>query len=73
MEIQPCKIESAPKAIKKWRSVEMNVAEVLKLSENVISVKDVSKQNVGYDLEATMQDGTKRFYEVNMVKRESRP
>lgn len=67
VEIQSCKIETAPKAIKKWRSVEMNVAEVLKLSENVSSVKDVSKQNVGYDLEATMQDGTKRFYEVKSV------
>lgn len=68
VEIVPIEFKRRPKVIKKWRTVEKNVAEVLALSENVVSVKDVSKQNIGYDLEATMQDGSKRFYEVKSVE-----
>lgn len=67
LEIVPTEVVKKEKVIKKWRTVEKNVAEVLELSENVSNVKDVSKQNLGYDLEATMKDGTKRFYEVKSV------
>lgn len=67
LEIVPTEVVKKEKVIKKWRTVEKNVAEVLGLSENVSNVKDVSKQNLGYDLEATMKDGTKRFYEVKSV------
>ena len=67
LEIVPTEVVKKEKVIKKWRTVEKNVAEVLELSENVSNVKDVSKQNLGYDLEATMKDGKKRFYEVKSV------
>lgn len=67
IEIVPIEVIKKEKVIKKWRTVEKNVAAILELSENVVSVNDVSKQNIGYDLEATMQDGSKRFYEVKSV------
>ena len=55
------------RVVKKWRTVEENVAAVIELMEGVSSVKDVSKQNIGYDLEATFLDGSRRFYEVKSV------
>lgn len=58
---------SKKNVIKKWRSVEKNVAAVIELMEDVISVNDVSEQNVGYDIEAVLKDGTKRYYEVKSV------
>lgn len=57
----------AKKEIKKWRSAEKNVAAILELSDNVEKVIDVSLQNLGYDLEAVLIDGSKRYYEVKSV------
>lgn len=54
--------------IKKWRSVEKNVAAVLELMDNVASVTDVSLQNLGYDLEVLLTNGKKRYYEVKSVE-----
>lgn len=54
--------------IKKWRSVEKNVAAVLKLMDSVTSVTDVSLQNLGYDLEVLLINGKKRYYEVKSVE-----
>lgn len=53
--------------IQKWRSVEKNVAAVLELLNDVDYVEDVSKQNLGYDLEAILKDGSSRYYEVKSV------
>ena len=53
--------------IQKWRSVEKNVAAVLELMDDVQSVSDVSSQNMGYDLEAVLIDGGRRYYEVKSV------
>lgn len=58
---------SKKKVIKKWRSVEENVAAVLQQINDIENVIDVSKQNLGYDLEAILKDGKKRFYEVKSV------
>lgn len=58
---------SKVRVIKKWRSVEKNVAAVLELMDNVSSVMDVSTQNLGYDIEVTLKDGGRRFYEVKSV------
>lgn len=58
---------SIGKKIKKWRNVEKNVKAVLELLDDVVCVTDVSKQNIGYDLEAVFSDGTRRFYEVKSV------
>ncbi|MGO5359509.1 DUF3883 domain-containing protein [Anaerofustis sp. LCP19S3_F7] len=58
---------SKKKVIKKWRSVEKNVAAVLELIDDIEYVSDVSTQNLGYDLEAVLKDGKRRFYEVKSV------
>ena len=51
------------------RSVEKNVAAVLELMEEVSIVRDMTEQNIGYDLEAILNDGSRRFYEVKSVNR----
>lgn len=53
--------------IQKWRSVEENVKLLLEEDENIIEVIDVSKRNIGYDLEAICKDGKRNFYEVKSV------
>ena len=58
---------SKKKTIKRWRSVEKNVAAVLELLDEVNYVVDVSKQNLGYDLEAVLKDGKRQYYEVKCV------
>ena len=35
--------------------------------DNVVSVEDVSTQNIGYDLRAAFSDGRQRYYEVKSV------
>lgn len=55
------------KTIHKWRTVEKNVAALLEQMPDVEKVNDVSKQNVGYDLEAVLKNGQKRYYEVKSV------
>ncbi|WP_373482850.1 protein NO VEIN domain-containing protein [Acetobacterium sp.] len=40
----------------KWRSVEENVAILFGSMENVVKVTDVSKSNLGYDLEIQWKD-----------------
>lgn len=55
------------RTIHKWRTVEKNVAALLELMSDIESVNDVSKQNVGYDLEAVLKSGKKRYYEVKSV------
>lgn len=56
-------------SIKKWRSGEKNLIAVLKMMKGIQQVNDVSTQNIGYDLETVMQDGSRRFYEVKSVDR----
>ena len=58
---------SKHRVIEKWRSVEKNVAAVLESMDNVMTVADVSKQNIGYDLVARLNNGEERFYEVKSV------
>lgn len=55
------------RVIKKWRSVEQNVAAVLELMDDVRRVKDVTEQNIGYDIETILKNGNKRYYEVKSV------
>lgn len=53
--------------VKKWRTVEENVVEILRGMENVANVIDVAARNVGYDIEVIMRDGTYQYYEVKSV------
>ena len=55
------------KVIKKWRSVEKNVAALLKMSSDVLDVEDVSEKNLGYDIKVKNKDGTEYYYEVKSV------
>lgn len=59
----------APPAIKQWRSAEQNALAWLSALSDVLSVKDVSQANVGYDLEVLMRDGQRRQIEVKSVTR----
>ena len=60
--------ESFNKAVlKKWRSVEQNVAAMLETFEGIIRVEDVSAQNLGYDLRTWNRDDTVSYYEVKSV------
>ena len=61
-------IKTYKNSISKWRSVEKNLAEILQSTENVVSSKDVGKENIGYDLELTFVDGSKKYVEVKSVK-----
>lgn len=44
--------------VKKWRTVEQNLGEILRSLDGVVNVIDVAAQNVGYDIETIMTDGT---------------
>lgn len=52
--------------ISKWRSCEQQCLEIEKYFGNVAI--DVSKRNVGYDIESTSPDGKKRYIEVKSIK-----
>lgn len=53
--------------IKKWRSGEQNAEEYFRALAGVASVTDISKANVGYDLEAILENGEKLYIEVKNV------
>ena len=70
-------IENAPQVVKtikkeikphiaKWRSAEQQCMEIEKYFGN--TAVDVSKKNVGYDVESTTPDGKKRYIEVKSIK-----
>lgn len=56
-----------PPQIKKWRSAEKNAAAYLEALASVVNVADVSKANLGYDLEVLLQNGHRIFVEVKSV------
>lgn len=51
--------------IAKWRSAEQQCIDIEKYFGNTAT--DVSKQNVGYDIESTTPDGHKRYIEVKSI------
>jgi hypothetical protein len=53
--------------VKKWRSAEQNVIEYLNSLPNILSAKDVSARNVGYDAEIIMESGDKICVEIKCV------
>lgn len=60
-------------AIKKWRSAEQNAAEYFKALRGVLSATDVSKANLGYDLEILLSDGNKIYIEIKSVSAFTEP
>lgn len=68
LNISPSKInESFSSNFSKWRSVEMNVQAYYESLDDVVSVLDVSKSNLGYDLEVHWEHKIE-FVEVKSVK-----
>lgn len=59
--------------IKKWRSSEQNAAEYLKSLKAVLSVKDVTQANLGYDLEVLLTSGKRIYVEIKSVSSFSEP
>lgn len=53
--------------IKKWRSGEQNTEEYFRALKGVASVTDISKANVGYDLEVILENNEKLYVEVKNV------
>lgn len=54
-----------PLSLKRWRSAEQQVANLLVAQGWV--VEDVSRQNIGYDLDAVSSDGEHRYVEVKAI------
>jgi len=54
--------------LQKWRSVEVNLVSFLQLDESIDKVVDVSKSNLGYDIEI-YRGSDKEYIEVKSVER----
>jgi hypothetical protein len=53
--------------LQKWRSAEKNALEYLQAMNGVLAVSDVSTANMGYDLEAVLENGKRIYIEVKSV------
>jgi len=60
-------------AIKKWRSAEQNATEYMKSVSTVLSVRDVTQANLGYDLEVMLLTGKRIYIEIKSVASFSEP
>lgn len=58
-------VKSSKPKVSKWRSAEQRVVQIEEYLGN--SVKDVSKMNVGYDIESITSNEEKRYIEVKSV------
>ncbi len=58
-------------SLKKWRGAEQQVLSLLELRG--WSVKDVSRQNVGYDIEGVTPEGEKALIEVKAIEHPGQP
>ncbi|MGV8108281.1 DUF3883 domain-containing protein [Methanospirillum sp.] len=54
--------------LQKWRSAEQNALEYIRTLPGIILVKDISKANLGYDIEVTTSTGKTLYVEVKSVK-----
>ena len=46
----------------KWRSVELNVTELIKEFDDIKEAYDVSESNLGYDTKALDNNGNEVYY-----------
>lgn len=63
------KIKSSKPKVTKWRSAEQRVVQLERFMG--YSVQDVSRMNVGYDIESTTSSGEKRYIEVKSLTNEN--
>lgn len=65
-------INYKPKAslspVNKWRSVEKNLASFLELEDDVDRAIDVSKSNLGYDIEVHYKNKSIKYIEVKSIE-----
>lgn len=59
--------------LKRWRSAERNAEEYVRAIRGVAHVTDMSKANVGYDLEVILDDDDRLYVEVKAVSSFSEP
>lgn len=59
------KVKSSKPKVAKWRSAEQRVVQLERYMG--YSVQDVSRMNVGYDIESTTSAGEKRYIEVKSL------
>ena len=68
-DISKNEVEFVPMAssinVKRWRSAEENILNIL--NDNGFSLEDVSKQNLGYDLEGNDPNGCHIYIEVKSI------
>ena len=68
-DISKNEVEFVPMAssinVKRWRSAEENILNIL--NDNGFSLEDVSKQNLGYDLEGNDPNGCRIYIEVKSI------
>jgi hypothetical protein len=67
-ESLPLRVFEHKSFAKKWRSTEENVIEFLKTLPEVVSVKDVSSMNIGYDAEVILKNREELCFEIKSVK-----
>ena len=60
-------------SLMKWRSAEVNVKEWFSSHPKVLTSKDVSKSNVGYDIEVKFKNGDEYYVEVKSVSSFNEP
>lgn len=70
-ELKKIDIANNKLSVSKWRSAEQQCVEIEK-HRGYDSI-DVSKQNVGYDVESTTKDGAKRYIEVKSINAKGSP
>lgn len=64
---------AAPPSLKQWRSAEKNAEEFMRSLKGVSNVVDVSKANLGYDLEVRLENGRTIYVEIKSVSFLSEP
>lgn len=67
--IGPAYTTSSRPAVAKWRSAEQRVVIIEKSMGN--DAKDVSRMNVGYDIESVDKNGRKRYIEVKSLNKDT--
>lgn len=69
--VSPTRDQPRRLSLTKWRGAEQQVLSLLELQG--WDVKDVSRQNVGYDIEGVTPEGEKVFVEVKAIDRPGQP
>ena len=57
--------------VSKWRSAEQQAVQIEEFLEKQKTIIDVSKKNIGYDIESTTPSGEKRYIEVKALQNDS--